>query len=428
MDVINIEKESTPEFYGYKIGQNVAPYINKCINDTGKCYLSAGEHILGRNDRNWNEGNPWNDNGISWGWNRVHNVQLIGAGKDKTTIRLIDNSQSKEAFGNKDIKYILMLQTNYSVSCDNTLIEGITWDGNYQNNNDSVTIFGIRIRGENTIINGCRFINFGVGKYNRAECFQLVLGPIDPNGKGPTIINNIFEKIGNKSGSPAGFVPENTLIAVSGINPIIKNNIFSKCIFDRVNQQSPLHAITLGGTKDAIIEANLFDSFHGACIYMDSWKNENVVIKQNIAYDVWAFIGFLCKKWDDPNQIFNITNCSISQNTISLSNGETTHQWDAVGYPSAFFGYVNDPLVTENKFNNITIVNNKITLGYLSKNGVNTESSKMICFYGNRINPEIDLTSNIFTSTVPETPKKVSIIKKIVTAIITKIKSIFGKK
>ena len=82
---------NTPEFYGYKLGENIAPYINKCIDLVGECYISEGEHIIGRDDSNWNSGNIWNDNSIVWGWNRKHNVKIIGAGRDKTTLKWINN-------------------------------------------------------------------------------------------------------------------------------------------------------------------------------------------------------------------------------------------------------------------------------------------------------------------------------------------------
>ena len=43
-------KNKTPEYYGYKIGENIAPYINKCIDEEGECYISEGEHLFGRTD------------------------------------------------------------------------------------------------------------------------------------------------------------------------------------------------------------------------------------------------------------------------------------------------------------------------------------------------------------------------------------------
>ena len=92
---------NTPEFYGYSLGQNIVPYINKCIDETGECYVSEGIHMFGRNDTDWNKGHIWSDSTINWGWNRKSGIKLIGKGSDKTIFRFVDNVHSRHLLGKK---------------------------------------------------------------------------------------------------------------------------------------------------------------------------------------------------------------------------------------------------------------------------------------------------------------------------------------
>jgi hypothetical protein len=230
-------QKNTPEYYGYELGKNIVPYINQCIRETKECVISEGIHIFGRNDKNWNSGNVWQDSTITWGWHGINDdIKIYGAGIDKTILKLINNVHTKALY---DIPSdaIYMLQTNYYLSCNNIVISGITWDGNYSENSGSSTINAIRIRGANTIISENKFINFGVGASQKCECFQVFVGPINQNEQGPIIKNNIFSNVGLKQNSPKGFVPENTLLAITGMNPVVSGNIFIDCIFDKKIQR-----------------------------------------------------------------------------------------------------------------------------------------------------------------------------------------------
>ena len=409
---------STPEYYGYKIGENIVPYINKCIEDTGECYLSEGTHIVGRSDNDWTKGAPWSDNCIAWGWARKNGVKLIGKGIDQTILKFADNVQSRYLF-NQVQPYVLMLQTNYNESCNDNLISGITWDGNYDNNSSTSTIDGIRIRGNNNTVRNCKFINFAVGDNRSAECFQVFLVTIDKNGTGNNVINNIFTSPGNKKNSPAGFCPENTFIGVGGVGAKVQGNIFKNCIYDVVNQQSPCHGITLMQTTNAEVNNNIFDTFQGSCIYMDSWENEGAKIKDNVAKNVWIFFNLSCQAWQDPNQISFNKNFTVSNNDITLTIGDCYYQWDQPAFTSIFTSYVNDPNLDHTKypgFENILVSNNKVTLGYRLVNNVYSESPKLMCLWGQPITEDkIKLVDNTYVSIVPTvTKKKESFFKKLI--------------
>lgn len=409
---------NTPEFYGYKLGENIAPYINKCIDLVGECYISEGEHIIGRDDSNWNSGNIWNDNSIVWGWNRKHNVKIIGAGRDKTTLKWINNCQSSRLL-DKPSDVITMVTTNWNESCNNNLIKDITFDGNYNHNAGPATMIGIRIRGEGNRVEGCRFINFGVGTKETHECFQIIIVPIDKNGKGTEIVNNYFTSPGRKSFSSKNPIPENTMVAVGGVDTIIVDNVFENMDFNVVDQQSPLHAVTISNTKNANIHGNKFINFQGTCIYMDSWTNEDCLISGNIAKDVYQFMQLSCQSWPNEEQISFNKNLAVYDNDIELHIGDCFWHWDKPPFVSNFIGYTNAPNVDHIKhpgFENVLIKDNRVKLGYRQLNNkVFEESTKLHCSWGANVGEDkIRLTGNFYTSLILQPEKKKSFWQKII--------------
>lgn len=407
--VINCVIKNRPEDFGYALGMNIAPFINKCIDECGECYISEGVHVLGRNDTDWRLGHVWSDSSICWGWNRKHGVKIIGAGIDKTILKWVNNCNVAYLF-NKPVDVITMVATNWNEYCNDNWIEGITFDGNYENNTKS-TMLGIRIKGANNTIKGCKFINFGVGPAQTHECFQIIVGPDSNELKGTTVIDNYFSLPGRKTNSTEKHVPENTCVAVGGHDALVSGNVFENMDFNIVNQQSPLHGISLAFSKNAKITNNKFINFQGACIYFDSWTNEDFIIQKNVAKNVWQFLQFTCQHWDNTNQISFNKNVLVTDNEVELSKDNCYWHWNQSPIISNFCGYVNAPNVDHNKypgFENILITKNKITLGFRQVNKAFEESTKLFCFWGNNVSDDkIKMTDNDFTSTIPSPPKNI---------------------
>lgn len=399
---------NTPEYYGYKIGDNIAPYINKCIDATGECYISEGTHILGRNDTNWHLGHVWSDSSIVWGWNKKDGVKLIGAGRDKTILKWIDNCNIAY-IKDKHSDTISMISTNWNQYCNDNLIEGITFDGNYENNTKS-TMLGIRIRGSNNTIKGCKFINFGVGEKQTHETFQIIVGPDTNALKGTIVIDNYFSSPGRKSKSSEKHVPENTCIAVGGYDALVSGNVFENMDFNVMDQQSPLHGISLAFSRNAKITNNTFINFQGSCIYFDSWTNEDFIIENNTAKNVWQFLQLTCQHWDNLSQISFNKNVLVTNNEIELSKGDCFWHWVQAPVVSNFCGYVHAPNVDHNKypaFENIVITKNKVMLGFREIGKTFEESTKLNCFWGSNVTEDkIKMIDNEFISTIPLPPKK----------------------
>lgn len=64
-----------------------------------------------------------------------------------------------------------------------------------------------------------------------------------------------------------------------------------------VNQQSPVHAITVRETQDAKIRYNNFDGFTGTCFYVDSYRHFGTHIHNNSALEIAAFIALNVQDW-----------------------------------------------------------------------------------------------------------------------------------
>ena len=371
-----------PEFFGYVIGKNIVPYINKCIEEAGECVLSEGTHIVGSSDNNVD---VWKNNMISWGWSRKHGVKLTGAGRDRTTLKFANNLQPIK-FYQKQFYYVFMLQTNYSESCNDCVIDGITFDGNYSNNKiGESTINCLRIRGERNVVKNCQFINFGVGDSSIYECFQVTLLAPFENLGGNQVINNLFTSPGKKDKAKEGFVPENTFIAVSGDNAVIKNNQFIDCECNAQTQRSSLHGITIGGafpSKNAVIFGNYFKNYQGVCFYIDSWTTQNVEITDNEAENVWLFCYLSSQGWPNEKQISYSKDYIVRGNTVKLANEKAYYQFNEnSSFEPIFAGYNNDPKVDRVKcpgFSNIVFEGNQIE-------GAN--KSYLRCFHG----PEVGL-------------------------------------
>ena len=66
---------------------------------------------------------------------------------------------------------------------------------------------------------------------------------------------------------------------------------------DVVNQQSPVHAITVRETSGADISYNNFDGFRGTCFYVDSYQHKGTHIHNNSALNISAFIALVVQDW-----------------------------------------------------------------------------------------------------------------------------------
>jgi len=66
---------------------------------------------------------------------------------------------------------------------------------------------------------------------------------------------------------------------------------------DPVNQQNPVHAVTVRETQGAEVRYNNFDGFKSTCFYVDSYQHRGTHIHHNSAIGVGAFISLVVQDW-----------------------------------------------------------------------------------------------------------------------------------
>jgi len=446
---------SQAELYGAKPNDsniNSAYAINKCITDNGRCELGEGTYYIGGEGIDINDNEKVLKSGILWGWINKHNVggvKLIGKGKGKTVLKL-----SKHLSGRKDLavngNQLIMVQAvgpggDGSVDCKNIVIKGITFDGNYDEINDTkgneLTIAGCTTFGTNTLFEDCEFKGFNVGKDN-ATSFVIIslLSKNSKDGaKGTTVRRCDFHSPGRNNRYPEHDTEQIVHVQVGGnlASKILANGcLVEDCTFRGdagKTQFSPLAGVSVSNTKGAIIRNNNFDRFEGMCYYADTGTNIDTIVEQNSAIKVPCFIRLTAQnyvrqygdKWWEVNYAYH-HNLVVRLNNV-LTTGKGTWNWKPGKYApwdGIFLGYSMDRDLPDmsSVFKNIVIESNNINVApeNMLKNLGGWWPS--INAYGNPtpIGPvppepvlgEIKLINNV-NNYVPEVEKKLTVQERI---------------
>lgn len=367
--------------------RNWAPIANDLIAKDQSVEFPAGIFHLGDSTpppANDPFPDPNSRGAIIWGWNRTKNVSISGAGIGQTVLRIADNVILPQNFSPLSNFWSMIFTGGQgpadSVDCANSRVIGITFDGNHRNN-PSFTNKAIRIVGSNTVIESCEFLDFATGTPPGGpaiapECFVVecfLATSSAPESKGATIRNCTFRMPGRKWNSNPGYTTENTQVDVGGnmlrgisASGVVVEGCRFSGDFNRTNQQSPLHGITLFNTIGAVIRDNVFVDFQGSCIYADSGPQIGTKITGNTATNVWTFVQLSVQNWvrmgSGPWQIARFKDMVISGNNVSLSSGSAPYAWDAPDQPSAFLGYLWDRDVdpTRPSFENVVVAGDNI--------------------------------------------------------------------
>lgn len=307
---------------------------------------------------------PSNRRAIVWGWGPQRLVRISGAGPGKTILKVVDNLVT-DIHPGKQIHRLLLSRgegEKDAFDCP-AIVEGITFDGNMRGNGGRFTTAAMRIIGTGTMIRDCEFTDFGPGGYleggtaqHTPECFTIAAG-LPSNApqmsKGPVVLRCHFRNPARKRISPRTYTTENTMVALGGnmVYSIMASGVrVEGCTFsgdfDRVDQQAPLHAITVSSCVGAVIRENTFTDYEGICVYADSGSQWGTVVENNTARNVWLFVQYSCQNWirqgSSSWQIPRYDGIRIQNNDVTLSSEPTTYAWDAPDGRSSFMGYLYD--------------------------------------------------------------------------------------
>lgn len=321
---------------------NCAAAINQCMWENGVVEFDEGTYIIGTSSMTINPAELVLYLGYPQKYTR--GVRFIGKGKGKTILKFADNNYARVTI---PYGFSIYMFNTYSPGQDGTqdcgdcVFQGITFDGNFDNNYSTVdasykTVSGVRIIGTNNLIEGCEFKGFGVGAQN-AEAFGLqcyLPSTAYDNAKGAVVRNCYFNTPGANSRvvAPGGYIEAITWVVVGGNGPAEKyatGCVIEDCVFDDVtfgaNQRSPQHGMSLVSTRGAIMRGNIFDTFEGQDIYIDSFKNFDVLVEDNISRDCPNFISLVVQNWTRlvspayATQIASHVNWTIRNNQITLA-------------------------------------------------------------------------------------------------------------
>lgn len=370
---------------------NCARAINLCLQETGVVEFDEGTYIIGGIGIT----NPL-DASIYWGYpaKYLRGIKLLGKGKGKTIIKFAASTGTHSVLP-YGLNIFLVNTYSYigddqSFDAGDCVISGITFDGNYDNNWDPVnpyfkSVGGVRLIGSNNLIENCEFKGFGVGVAN-AEAFALqsyLPTTAADNSQGAIVRNCSFNTPGANSRTVATYIEANTSIAIGGngatgkyaVGCVIEGCDFTNNLFN-TNQRSPLHGISPVATRGCVIRNNTFTNYQGQHIYVDSYKNFNLVIKDNTATLCPQFISFVVQNWPRmtglPSYaplIASFVDVTIENNTVGLAGPNSWYyNFNNPPYNASFFLYQYDRDVTDlynpgliPGFKNINLQGNTIT-------------------------------------------------------------------
>lgn len=336
---------------------NCAAAINKCAWETGVVEFDEGTYIIGTSDPAVSDPTQLI---LFWGFPQKYTrgIRFIGKGKGKTILKFAANNRAHTVIPYGSAIFLVNTYSpgeDGSQDCGDCVIQGITFDGNYDNNYNAVdpnykTVSGVRLVGQNNLIENCEFKGFGVGVANQeAFALQSYLPSTAPDGSQGAIVRNCtFGSPGanTRNVAPGVSVEAITWVAVGGngitgkyaTGVVIEGCSFVNNTFG-MNQRSPLHGITPVAAKGCLIRNNTFTAFEGQCIYVDSYKNYDVIVENNTATACRNFISLVTQNWVrlTGNVAFaplisSHVNWTIRGNNVALS-----------GLASWYYNYQNAP-------------------------------------------------------------------------------------
>jgi len=217
------------------------------------------------------------------------------------------------------------------------VVRDLTVDCGFDQSAKNVCHEAIALTGSHCRIERVKCINFGVGYNPNAsppvpiECFVLEVATSShsPVQDSDAILGSIHDCVitqpgsnGTITGWPGGFIPEITciLLAGSGTGPTplayggsVKGNRIYNLNKDD-NQTSPIHAITLVRCQQSEVADNEIANVDGAGVYIQSWQEQDLVIRNNRMSNVNT--GILMSASTVPSDLHQYT--KVHDNVILL--------------------------------------------------------------------------------------------------------------
>jgi hypothetical protein len=287
-----------------------------------------------------------------------------GQGVDKTTVKNQTPEPTPQVY-----RKVAAFTGN---SPDNAAVRDMTIDCWFTESSeaakDYTTRQAVSLVGTGIVVERVKAVNFGVG-YNRTqndpnttltggECF--VISAVNPPGnpKGNTVSECLVTAAGTRSSQldipSAKPIPEITCLSTGGAGHLdlaLGGSIRRNRVYDipyapnetGARQYSTPHAITVSNCNGTEIAENEIVNCDGVGIYIGSWTDEKVVIRDNrmVGINVGVALGVVQKEIDQKLYPSH-TGTQILQNLILLGQNKQTSSMQGVSF---YVDNITDPAV-----------------------------------------------------------------------------------
>ena len=369
--VVDPEEDAYAEWFGaYGDGDSAAPHddhaaINACLRAYGRVKLMAKTYGVRGKPQPYNP--AITHNAIDLG----PHYRIIGSGRDRTTVKLLDGTNPHGAPGGSNY-FIMLYNRQFHESADYVVISDFTIDCNFDQQDKQATIHAIGIRGGGATVERLNLRGYGTGRQRpegfSRECFVIHQTLVYKDRKGcrraGTYRDLDFTGCGHNGGIglPIGEITHlavggadnfdnKSWIMPGGADPdwdpanggenannwwpsyggLIENCFIHDEVYDPPTQQSPLNGFTYGDSIGLTIRGNRVENWEGCAVFTMSWWNQDTTIVDNVFRNVTLGVALNMAGQDGkPIQCPHHDGVLIAHNTIETGS-DPDAPWGACG-------------------------------------------------------------------------------------------------
>jgi len=361
--VVDPEGECCAEWFGaYGDGDTTEPHadqeaINKCLAAYGRVKLRARTYGV--------RGTPtsYNPNATYHAVDLGPYYRIIGSGRERTTIRLLDGTNPHgDSPGNN--YFSVLANRAFHESAEYVVISDLTINCNFDGQNKETTVHAIGLRGGGGLVERVSFRGYGTGRHpetgSSRECFVVHQGLVYKDStscRRAAVLRDLDFTAPGHNGTLDGNVAEITHIAVGGADNfqnfgwilprgsdpdfdtandgenesnwwpsyggLVENCVIHDEVYDPETQKSPLNGITYGDCIGLTVRGNRVANFEGSAVFTMSWWNRDTTIVDNKFLGVTSGLTLLLQSADgQPVQCPRHEGVVFAHNEIVLGSDE----------------------------------------------------------------------------------------------------------
>lgn len=319
--VVAPDEDAYAEWFGaYGDGDGSAPHddhaaISACLAAYGRVQLRAKTYGLRGKPAPHNPQHSYSSVDLG------PNYRIVGAGRDRTTLKLLDKTNPPGG-GAGDNYFCLLANRDFYESADYVVIRDLAIDCNFDGQDLRTTIHAIAIRGGGALVERLNVRGYGTGRHpdNGAsrECFAVYQTLVykDRQGCRRAALYRDLDLTGcGHNGKVEGGVGEITHLALGGADNFenkswilrggkdpafdpanegenennwwpsygggVENCVIHDEVYEPGVQNSPLNGITYSDCVGMSIRGNRVENWEGTAVFVMSWWNRDTTLTDN---------------------------------------------------------------------------------------------------------------------------------------------------